>query len=186
MRQQPTLSKFFYGCDSLLPTRSFFEENQSISLQVSRGLVRRDCNLPYRHCPEVVPRRTTQTMLWRIRAESISFDRRQQAHGDATPLARRNVIQVSAHLSFDSPCVCTSCYQQALVLLAKQEGRAGMFKGLSLNLVKVPHIICHDHDHILSRFMVGQPPLPQNPMGTAVSFVVNDHLKDVLGRMKQV
>jgi len=68
--------------------------------------------------------------------------RRQQAHGDATPLARRNVLQ-------------------ALQLLAKHEGHAGMFKGLSINLIK-------------------------NPIGTAVSFVVNDHMKDVLGRMEQV
>ena len=63
--------------------------------------------------------------------------RRQQAHGDATPLARRNVLQVTCF----SRAHCFSCplsvVIQALQLLAKHEGHAGMFKGLSINLIKV-------------------------------------------------
>ena len=71
---------------------------------------------------------------WAGRSARVSRHRRQQALGDATPLAGRSL-------------------PQALLLLARQEGVAGMFKGLSLNLIK-------------------------NPMGTAVSFVVNDAVKD--------
>ena len=43
-------------------------------------------------------------------------------------------------------------------LLSAQEGVVGAYKGLSLNLIK-------------------------NPMGTAVSFAVNDLVKDTLRRM---
>jgi len=64
--------------------------------------------------------------------------RRQQALGDKSPLSRTNVVQ-------------------ALLLLGREEGLAGMFKGLSLNLMK-------------------------NPMGTAVSFWANDLVKDQLLR----
>ena len=65
--------------------------------------------------------------------------RRQQAHGDASPLGRaRNVFS-------------------ALSIVARSEGLAGLFKGLSLNLVK-------------------------NPIATAVSFTVNDMVKDFLMR----
>ena len=65
--------------------------------------------------------------------------RRQQALGGASNLGERNVLS-------------------ALVHLARQEGVAGMFKGLSLNLIK-------------------------NPIATAVSFAVNDLVKDTLRRM---
>ena len=68
--------------------------------------------------------------------------RRQQALGDASPLGRtRNVAT-------------------ALMMLARNEGVAGMFKGLSLNLIK-------------------------NPVATAVSFTVNDAVKDLLTRQKR-
>lgn len=63
--------------------------------------------------------------------------RRQQALGESSPLGKRNVIS-------------------ALIHLAQQEGFFGMFKGLSLNLVK-------------------------NPIATAVSFAVNDLVKETLG-----
>lgn len=67
--------------------------------------------------------------------------RRQQALGDASPLGRtRNV-------------------SSALMMLARNEGVAGMFKGLSLNLIK-------------------------NPVATAVSFTVNDAVKDLLKRQR--
>jgi solute carrier family 25 protein 42 len=65
--------------------------------------------------------------------------RRQQALGDASPLGRLGQFDVL----------------RALVHVARSEGIAGMFKGLSLNLVK-------------------------NPIATAVSFTVNDVVKDFL------
>jgi len=67
--------------------------------------------------------------------------RRQQALGDASPLGRKNVLS-------------------ALLLLARNEGVGGMFKGLSLNLIK-------------------------NPIATAVSFTVNDVVKEFLMRRKR-
>ena len=68
--------------------------------------------------------------------------RRQQALGDASPLGRtRNALS-------------------AIMLLARNEGIGGMFKGLSLNLVK-------------------------NPIATAVSFTVNDVVRDFLRRRQQ-
>ena len=67
--------------------------------------------------------------------------RRQQALGAASPLGRHNVLA-------------------ALSLLFREEGLVGMFKGLSLNLLK-------------------------NPIATAVSFTVNDLVKDVLRARKR-
>jgi len=67
--------------------------------------------------------------------------RRQQALGDASPFGRKNVLS-------------------ALLLLARNEGIGGMFKGLSLNLIK-------------------------NPIATAVSFTVNDVVKEFLMRRKR-
>ena len=69
--------------------------------------------------------------------------RRQQALGDASPLGRLGQFNVLT----------------ALMHVARNEGLSGMFKGLSLNLVK-------------------------NPIATAVSFTVNDLVKDVLQRRR--
>jgi len=63
--------------------------------------------------------------------------RRQQALGDATSIGRANVVRALSHIW-------------------RTEGVRGMFKGISLNLLK-------------------------NPMATAVSFLVNDAVKDSLG-----
>ncbi len=65
--------------------------------------------------------------------------RRQQALGDASPVGR------------------TSNVLSALTLVVRSEGFWGLFKGLSLNLIK-------------------------NPIATAVSFTVNDLVKDLLKR----
>ena len=62
--------------------------------------------------------------------------RRQQAFGAASPLGRHNVFR-------------------ALLMVFRDEGIMGLFKGLSLNLFK-------------------------NPIATAVSFSVNDLVKDAL------
>lgn len=69
--------------------------------------------------------------------------RRQQALGDASPLGRLGQFNVFS----------------ALMHVARAEGLTGMFKGLSLNLVK-------------------------NPIATAVSFTVNDMVKDMLQRRR--
>jgi len=119
VRQQPTLARFFYG-------------HKRFSLPPPLLLT----SYPY-YVSRYIAGLCAETTIYPI----DTVRRRQQAHGDATPLARRNVLQ-------------------ALQLLAKHEGHAGMFKGLSINLIK-------------------------NPIGTAVSFVVNDHMKDVLGRMER-
>mmetsp|Transcript_48083 Transcript_48083/g.61623 ORF Transcript_48083/g.61623 Transcript_48083/m.61623 type:complete len:319 (-) Transcript_48083:223-1179(-) len=63
--------------------------------------------------------------------------RRQQALGDATCISRQNVLEALRHIF-------------------RTEGVRGMFKGISLNLVK-------------------------NPLATGVSFLVNDHVKEALG-----
>ena len=70
--------------------------------------------------------------------------RRQQALGDASPLGKMRQYEVFG----------------ALLHVARAEGIAGMFKGLSLNLVK-------------------------NPIATAVSFTVNDLVKDTLKRKRR-
>jgi solute carrier family 25 protein 42 len=62
--------------------------------------------------------------------------RRQQALGSSSPLGQRHLVS-------------------ALLHIARTEGVPGMFKGLSLNLIK-------------------------NPIATAVSFTVNDLIKDML------
>ena len=69
--------------------------------------------------------------------------RRQQALGDSSPLGRLGQFDVI----------------KGLAHVARSEGVAGMFKGLSLNLVK-------------------------NPIATAVSFTVNDLVKDVLRKRR--
>lgn len=63
--------------------------------------------------------------------------RRQQALGDASSIGKRNLARALEHVY-------------------RTEGVRGMFKGISLNLVK-------------------------NPLATAVSFLVNDLVKDALG-----
>ena len=70
--------------------------------------------------------------------------RRQQALGDLSPLGRLGQFDVL----------------KALVHVARAEGVAGMFKGLSLNLVK-------------------------NPIATAVSFTVNDLVKELLRKRRR-
>jgi len=62
--------------------------------------------------------------------------RRQQALGDGSPLARKSV-------------------GQAIMMVFRQEGLKGMYKGLALNLIK-------------------------NPLATGVSLTVNDCVKDML------
>ena len=71
--------------------------------------------------------------------------RRQQALGDSSPLGKMRQLEII----------------KALVHVGRSEGIAGMFKGLSLNLVK-------------------------NPIATAVSFTVNDLVKDLLKRKRAV
>jgi len=63
--------------------------------------------------------------------------RRQQALGAATPLSKLGVVA-------------------SVSRIYAAEGGAGLFKGISLNLVK-------------------------NPIGVAISFAVNDHVKELLG-----
>ena len=63
--------------------------------------------------------------------------RRQQTLGSAHPMNRMGALA-------------------ALGRIAALEGFGGLFKGISLNLVK-------------------------NPIGTAISFTVNDHVKEWLG-----
>lgn len=63
--------------------------------------------------------------------------RRQQALGDTTSIGRSNVVRALGHIW-------------------ATEGLRGMFKGISLNLIK-------------------------NPLATAVSFLVNDLVKEQLG-----
>lgn len=63
--------------------------------------------------------------------------RRQQALGAASPIGRLGVLA-------------------AVASIYRVEGFLGLFKGISLNLVK-------------------------NPIGTAISFTVNDHVKEWLG-----
>ena len=62
---------------------------------------------------------------------------RVQALGDASSIGKRNLARALEHVY-------------------RTEGVRGMFKGISLNLVK-------------------------NPLATAVSFLVNDLVKDALG-----
>ena len=69
--------------------------------------------------------------------------RRQQAFGDASSLGRLGQFNVWG----------------ALIEVVRAEGVAGMYKGLSLNLVK-------------------------SPVATAVSFAVNDLVKEMLSRRR--
>ena len=71
--------------------------------------------------------------------------RRQQALGTSSPLGRLGQLDVL----------------KALGQVARSEGFMGLFKGLSLNLVK-------------------------NPIATAVSFTVNDLVKEVLKKKRPV
>ena len=128
--------------------------------------------------------------------------RRQQAFGAASPLGRHNVLsggcpstRVAARLRCDRSCCCTRpvgiyirdarapripsppraeekssrslppaptlCVPAALVFVFRSEGVMGMFKGLSLNLFK-------------------------NPIATAVSFSVNDLVKDTLMKRRAI
>ena len=83
-------------------------------------------------------------VLLTVQAKTLVVRRRQQAFGAASPLGRLGQFNVL----------------RALLHVARSEGVMGMFKGLSLNLVK-------------------------NPIATAVSFTVNDLVKELLKQKRE-